>query len=146
MLKSFTNVCSVCDTVHPLHPTMVTEAVFPKLSSVSEGIRLAVGVKITVAVALAPELRVPIVQLTIPPVALPQVPAVTVAEVNEAPAEGGKTSVKMILLARSPVLVMVYMKLTWLPTPTNGGELVPVMVKINVGPNLLRKASATPLR
>ena len=110
-LKSFTTDESVIDWVHDVHPTTVTEAVFPRLRAVSEGIRLAVGVKITVAVAVAPELRVPMVQLTIPAVALPQVPADTVAEVNEAP-DDGNTSLKMMLLARSPVLVMVYAKLT----------------------------------
>lgn len=111
ILKSFTTVESVIDWVHEVHPTTVTEPVFPKVSAVSEGIVAATGVKITVAVAVAPELRVPMVQLTMFPVALPQLPELTVAEVNEAP-EVGKTSLKTMLLARSPVLVTVYTKLT----------------------------------
>jgi hypothetical protein len=106
MLKSFTTEDSVIDWVQEVHPTTVTDAVFPKVSAVSEGVTEAVGVKITVAVAVAPEFRVPMVQLTILDVALPQLPALTVADVNEAPEEG-KTSLKMMLLARSPVLVMV---------------------------------------
>jgi hypothetical protein len=81
------------------------------VSAVVEGVILAVGVKTTVAVAVEPALRVPMVQLTMLPVALPQLPGLTVAEVNEAP-EGGNVSAKMMLLAASPEFVIVYSKLT----------------------------------
>lgn len=111
ILKSLTNADVVKDCVHVAHPCTVTDAVFPKLSVVVAGVVLAIGVSTTVAVAVAPAFRFPIVQLTMAAVAVPQVPELTVAEVNEAP-ELGRLSVKMMLLAGSPVLLIVYSKLT----------------------------------
>ena len=72
------------------------------MSDVVEGVVLAVGVSTTVAVAVEPAFRLPIVQLTKFPEALPQLPVLTVADVNDAP-ELGRLSVKMTLLAASPV-------------------------------------------
>jgi len=106
MLKSFTTAERGNDCVQVLHPATVTDPMFPKLVDVVEGVVLAVGVKTTVAVTVEPAFKVPIVQLTRLPEALPQLPVLTFAEVNDAPALG-RLSVKITLLAASPVFVIV---------------------------------------
>ena len=144
MLKSFTvTLPKFAEIVEPGTPT---EALFPRTTGVVEGIVFAVGVKTTLAVAVAPALRAPMKHCTVPLLALPQLPALTVADVNEAP-EVGRLSVKVMAFAASPVLVIVYSKVTWFPTPTVAGVTVGVdNTRLNSGPNLLRKASVGPFK
>lgn len=144
MLKSFT--VTLPKLVAMVEPGTPTEALFPRTTGVVDGIVLAVGVNTTLAVAVAPALRVPMKHWTVPLLALPQLPVLTLAEVNEAP-EAGRLSVKVMALAASPVLVIVYPKVTVFPTPTTSGVTVGAdNDKLSSGPNLLRKASVEPFR
>ena len=105
MLKSFT--VTLPELAKMAEPGASTEALFPKTTGVVDGIVLAVGVKTTLAVAVAPALRVPMKHSTVPLFALSQLPGLMVAEVNEAP-EVGRLSVKVMAFAASPLFVIVY--------------------------------------
>ena len=81
------------------------EALLPKLT-VPPGNVGATGVTITVTVAVAAALRVPMLHRTVLFVGAPQVPGLAVAETKVAPAAGRK-SVKVTPFVNSPLLVMV---------------------------------------
>lgn len=103
------------------------------------GVTGAVGVRSTVTVIDAPEFSVPILQVTVEPTAVPQLPCVVEMESNVASDEGSE-SVTMMLLVGSPLLTTVYVKVTWLPTPMVVGA-VGVITKLPMGPSLVTNAS-----
>ena len=78
---------------------------FPRLT-VPPGMVGAAGVRITVMVAVAAALSVPMLHSTVWLTALPQVPGLAVAETKLAPA-AGKLSTKVTPLVNSPLFVIV---------------------------------------
>ena len=98
-----------------------------------DGVVGAVGIKITVMVAVASEFSVPTLQRTVPPLADPQVPGLEVADTKLAVPVAGRKSVKVTLLVASPVLVSVYWNVIWLPTPTGEGEAVTCRPRLVIG-------------
>ncbi len=101
------------------------------------------GVKITVTVAVAPEFNALRLQVTVPPVPLPQLPAEVDADVNVAP-DVGRKSVNVVWDVRSPLLVMVYVNVTPFPAPTGDGLAVAVSPRLMVGVSFVTKASLGP--
>ena len=138
ILKSETVALALAVEVN-VDPRTVTVPLFPMEPG-------TVGVRITVTVAVAPPLRVPIEHVNVDglPVGVPQLPGEVDAETKVAP--DGKTSEKVIPVVKSPLLVMVYLKLTWLPTPVGEGVAVAAMLRETVEPSLVTKASLDPLR
>ena len=104
ILKSLTVELALAVAVK-LDPSTVTVPLFPKAPA-------AVGVRITVTVAVAPAFKVPIEHVRVEgvPVGVPQLPGEVDAE-TKLPFEG-RTSEKVTPVVKSPLLVMVYLKLT----------------------------------
>src|SRR6202162_3812306 len=100
------------------------DALLPRLT-VPPGRVGGTGVTITVTVAVAPALSVPMLHNTVLLVGEPQVPGLAVAE-TKLETDAGRKSVKVTPLVNSPLLVMVYAKLTWLPIPTIRGTALGV--------------------
>jgi hypothetical protein len=98
-------------------PRTVTVPLFPREPA-------TVGVSTTVTVAVAPAFRVPIEHVSVEglPVGVPQLPGEVDPETKVAP--DASTSEKVIPVVKSPLLVMVYLKLTELPTPVGEGVAV----------------------
>jgi hypothetical protein len=141
MLKSFT--VTLLLEVAKVKPPTPAEALFPRFTVPPET-GGATGVKITVTVAVAAAFSEPILHNTVRLTAAPQVPGLAVAETKVAP-DAGRLSVKITLLVNSPLLVIVYAKLTWLPVPTTVGVATGVgMVKFRTGASLVTNASLGP--
>jgi hypothetical protein len=70
------------------------------------GVVCAVGVRLTVIVAVPPEFSVPMLHVTVELTTVPQLPTVVVIELNVAPVDGS-ASVTMIPLVASPALMSV---------------------------------------
>jgi len=104
ILKSLTVALALAVAVKP-DPSTVTVPLFPREPA-------TVGVRTTVTVAVAPAFKVPIEHVTVDglPVGVPQLPGEVDAETNVA--FEGRTSEKVTPVVRSPLLVMVYVKLT----------------------------------
>ena len=104
ILKSLTVALALAVAVK-LDPSTVTVPLFPRAPA-------AVGVRITVTVAVAPAFKVPIEHVRVEgvPVGVPQLPGDVAAE-TKLPFEGS-TSEKVIPGVKSPLFVMVYLKLT----------------------------------
>ena len=119
-------------------PSTVTVPLFPIEPA-------TVGVRSTVTVAVAPAFRVPTEHDRVEglPVGAPQLPGEIAAETKVAPA--GRTSEKVTPVVKSPLLVMVYLKVTWFPTPVGDGVAVAAILRLMVEPSLLAKASHDPL-
>src|SRR5207247_104353 len=103
-----------------------------------------VGVTIIVTVEVAAPFRVPILHRTVLPVAAPQVPGDAVAEINVEPLVLN-VSRKLTPEVMSPLLVMVYVNVTWFPTPVGFGDAATAKFRLTVGPSLVTKASLPPL-
>ena len=138
MAKSDTVALALAVAVK-VDPRTVTVPLFPMEPA-------TVGVRTTVTVAVAPALRVPIAHVSVEglPVGVPQLPGEVDAETKVAP--DGRTSEKVIPVVKSPLLVMVYLKLTALPTPVGEGVAVAAILRLTVEPSLVTKASLDPLR
>jgi hypothetical protein len=138
ILKSATVALALAVAVN-VDPRTVTVPLFPMEPA-------TVGVRFTVTVAVAPAFKVPIEHVTVDglPVGEPQLPGEVAAETKVAPE--GSTSEKVTPVVKSPLLVMVYLKLTWLPTPVDEGVAVAAILRVTVEPSLLTKVSLDPLR
>ncbi len=121
-------------------PAEVTMPLFEKTGEA------VVGVIVTVTVAVAPVVNVPIEQTTVVPLGEPQVPGLLLIEPKVAPL-AGRLSVKTIPVAGSvlPFLTM-YLNVTGFPTPTvvAVGAEVGSMATEPEEPILLMKASVAP--
>ncbi len=104
ILKSLTVTLALAVAVK-LDPSTVTVPLLPRAPT-------AVGVRITVTVAIAPAFKVPIEHVRVEglPVGVPQLPGDVDADTKLAPE--GSTSEKVIPGVKSPLFVMVYLKLT----------------------------------
>ena len=138
ILKSATVALALAVAVN-VDPRTVTVPLFPKEPA-------TVGVRLTVTVAIAPAFRVPIEHVSVDglPVGEPQLPGEVEAETKVAPE--GRTSEKVTPVVKSPLLVMVYLKLTALPIPVGEGVAVAAILRLTVEPILVTKASLDPLR
>ena len=138
MLKSVTVALALAVAVK-VDPRTVTVPLLPIEPA-------TVGVRTTVTVAVAPALSVPIEHVSVDglPVGVPQLPGEVDAETKLAPE--GSTSEKVMPVVKSPLLVMVYLKLTWFPTPVGDGVAAATIARLTAEPSLVMKASLDPLR
>ena len=138
ILKSATVALALAVAVN-VDPRTVTVPLFPMEPA-------TVGVRLTVTVAIAPAFKVPMEHVSVDgvPVGEPQLPGEVEAETKVAPE--GRTSEKVTPVVKSPLLVMVYLKLTALPTPVGEGVAVAAILRLTVEPILVTKASLDPLR
>ena len=104
ILKSPTVALALAVAVK-LDPSTVTVPLFPSAPA-------TVGVRTTVTVAVAPAFKVPIEHVRVEglPVGVPQLPGEVDAETKVA--FEGSTSEKVTPVVKSPLFVMVYLKLT----------------------------------
>jgi hypothetical protein len=107
------------------------------------------GVSTTLTVAVPPLDRVPSEHSTLPPVAVPQFPALVLIEVKVAPLPlAGKSAVNVTPgVGSGPLFFRAYAKVAAFPAPmvvTDGVTLV--MPRSLVRPTLVTKASLGPLR
>ena len=140
MAKSVTLVVEPAEVVK-FDPATVSVALFPNGPE-------PVGVMITVTVAVAAAFRAPIAQLNTDgvPLGVPQLPGLAVADTN-VPETLVNCSVKFTPVTKSPLLVIVYLKVTWFPMPAGlGVAAAATMARVTCGANFATKASLVPLR
>ena len=126
-LKSFTVTDGAETETLTVEPVTLAVALFGSVTGPGLGVVGAVGVRTMVTVAVAPAFRVPMLHSTSPLTTEPQLPGLAVAETKVVGGAGGGSStvsLKVTPVVRSPVLVIVYLKVTWLPMPTVVGVAV----------------------